>query len=75
MGEHLLNVRAKRSDGLWSVISSDVFTIEATTSINGLTNDRVSAVTYSLKGYKGKIEKGVNIVRNNDGKVKKVVIK
>ena len=75
VGEHLLNVRAKRSDGLWSVISSDVFTIEATTSINGLTNDRVSAVTYSLKGYKGKIEKGVNIVRNNDGKVKKVVIK
>ena len=75
LGEHLLNVRAKRSDGLWSVISSDVFTIEAVTSINGMSDDMVPTITYSLKGYKVTASKGVNIVRDKDGKTKKTINK
>lgn len=75
VGEHQLNVRVKGKDGLWSVISSDVFTIEAVTNINGLTDDMAPAVIYSLKGYKGIMEKGVNIVRYKDGKTRKTINK
>jgi hypothetical protein len=75
VGEHLLNVRVKRSDGLWSVISSDAFIIEAATSINGMSDDMVPTITYSLKGYKVTASKGVNIVRDEDGKTKKTINK
>ena len=43
--------------------------------INGMSDDMVPTITYSLKGYKVTASKGVNIVRDKDGKTKKTINK
>lgn len=75
VGDHLLHVRAKGIDGLWSVISTDAFAVTESTGINELDGNSVPTVTYTLKGYQSMSEKGVKIIRYKEGKTKKVVKK
>lgn len=75
VGEHRLNVRVKGNDGIWTALSSGLFTLVENTGINELDTYREPSVTYTLKGYKVKEAKGVNIVRYKDGTTKKVMMK
>lgn len=74
-GDHLLHVRAKGIDGLWSVISTDAFAVTENTGINEVVGNSIPTITYTLKGYQSMSEKGVNVIRYKDGKTKKVVKK
>ena len=75
VGDHLLHVRAKGNDGLWSVISTDAFAVTENTGINELYSNSIPTITYTLKGYQSMNEKGVNIIRYKDGRTRKVVKK
>jgi hypothetical protein len=75
VGDHLLNVRVKRSDGLWSVISTDEFTVTGNSGVDELTGNSIPTVTYTLKGYQSMSEKGVNVIRFKNGTTKKVIRK
>jgi len=75
VGEHRLNVRVKGNDGIWTALSSGVFTLVENTGINELDTYREPSITYTLNGFKGKGAKGVNIVQYKDGTIKKVLIK
>ena len=75
VGDHLLHVRAKGNDGLWSVISTDTFAVTENTGINELYSNSIPTITYTLKGYQSMNEKGVNIIRYKDGRTRKVVKK
>ncbi len=71
VGEHRLSVRAKGLDGLWSMVSSSVFTIEDAQGIVTVVIERQDGDTYNLQGRRvPSTSKGINIV---DGK--KVVVK
>jgi len=74
-GEHTLNVRAKDSDGLWRPLSSEGFTLTTNSGISATEVGRTLTATFTLSGYRTNTpQRGVNIVRFNDGKTKKLII-
>ena len=74
-GEHTLNVRAKDSDGLWRPLTSEGFTLMTNSGISATEVERTLTATFTLSGYRTNTpQRGVNIVRFNDGKTKKLII-
>jgi len=74
-GEHTLNVRAKDSDGLWRPLTSEGFTLTTNSGISATEVERTLTATFTLSGYRTNTpQRGVNIVRFNDGKTKKLII-
>lgn len=73
LGDHQLNIRAKGSNGLWSVVRTDTFTLIGNAGVDAVKADCEPSVIYSLQGYQTNELHGVNIVRFKDGTRKKII--
>ena len=76
-GQHTLNVRAKGSGGLWTLLSSESFELTDESGIDGIhAAGQQPKVIFTLGGLKvGRQLKGVNIIRFEDGSTNKVINK
>lgn len=75
LGEHKLNVRVKGNDGLWRPLTSENFTLTASSGVSSIEMGQTPTATFTIGGYKtNKPQQGINIVRFKDGKTKKLII-
>ena len=75
LGEHMLNVRIKGSDGLWRALATEAFTLTTNSGISTVEAEQAPRATFTIGGYKtDKPQQGINIVRFKDGKTKKLII-
>lgn len=65
------------SDKQWGfVINENLHPVEGLTAIETVCSDVTPNETYSIDGYKlQQTKKGVNLIRTNEGRVKKVIVK
>ena len=74
-GDHQICLRSKNSDGIWSIVSKEQFSLTEETGIDVIDAERSPSITYTLKGYRSNGQKGINIVHYKDGTTQKVIIK
>lgn len=75
VGEHTLNVRVKGTDGLWSPTVSRAFTLTDGTGVGSVQADHQPSIIFDLRGMEHNGQRGLHIVRYQNGKTKKVIIK
>lgn len=77
-GEHVLNVRAKDSNGLWTLATSQHFML---TDIDSgidliMSNEDGAALIFTIGGYRNTTQqRGPAIIKGKNGKTRKVIIK
>ena len=75
-GEHTLSVRAKGTDGLWTPLATEAFTLTGDSGIGAIASGEVPTAIFTLGGYKTDTPRhGLNIVRYKDGRTQKKVNK
>ena len=78
VGEHVLNVRAKDSNGLWNVASSQPFLLMDNDSGIGsiMGNEDGTSLLFTIGGYHTTTQhRGPAIIKSKNGKTRKVIIK
>lgn len=78
VGEHVLNVRAKGSNGLWTTSTNQHFTLTDNESGIGsiVSNEDGSALIFTVGGYRTTTQqRGPIIIKSKNGKTRKVIIK
>lgn len=75
IGDHQLNIRFKDTNGLWSTLVTERFSLITNTNIDKVEAERFPSIIYTLKGSRSNGQRGLNIIRYKDGTTKKVIMK
>ena len=74
LGPHVLKVRALGTNGLWTPLCTETFTIIGSSKVDSIETDEAAEAVYTISGYKSnRSATGLTIIRYKDGKTLKKV--